>query len=46
MPTTIARLDAITFGEGDYDLQMEMSIDLGRLKVVLLRIEVVSRTRH
>ena len=33
MPTSMARLDAITFGEGDYDLQTEMTLDLARLKV-------------
>lgn len=44
MPTSMARLDTITFGEGDCDLQAEMTIDLARLKVMLLF--VLHLTRH
>lgn len=34
MPTVVARLDAITFGEGDHDLQMEMAIDLSKVSMI------------
>jgi hypothetical protein len=32
MPLSTARLETITFGDGDYDLQTEMKIDLRQVK--------------